>query len=67
MQMFRKPVQKAKQVYRTNNSWNISFYLSYKLQGDRVGICVTQFDAKTIERCLISNPNALPTIYGNNS
>ena len=34
------------------------------VQGDRVGICVTQFDPKAIERCLVSNPGRLPTIHG---
>lgn len=31
-------------------------------QGDRVGICVTQFDPKQLERGLVCTPNALPTI-----
>lgn len=43
MQMFRKPVDKAK-------------------QGDRVGICVTQFDPKLLERGLVCAPGALPTV-----
>ena len=34
----------------------------YCLQGDRVGICVTQFDPKQLERGLICTPNSLPTI-----
>ena len=33
-------------------------------QGDRVGICVTQFDPSLVERCLISSPGYLTTIYG---
>lgn len=33
------------------------------IQGDRVGICVTQFDPKAIERCLVCSPGCLPTIY----
>uniref|UniRef100_A0A1X7VU89 Selenocysteine-specific elongation factor n=1 Tax=Amphimedon queenslandica TaxID=400682 RepID=A0A1X7VU89_AMPQE len=33
------------------------------IQGDRVGICVTQFDPKSIERCLVCSPGALPTIF----
>ena len=32
-------------------------------QGDRVGICVTQFDPKQLERGLVCTPNALPTIF----
>ncbi|KAL5479963.1 hypothetical protein EMCRGX_G023569 [Ephydatia muelleri] len=31
-------------------------------QGDRVGICVTQFDAKLMERCLVCAPGGLPSI-----
>lgn len=31
-------------------------------QGDRVGICVTQFDAKLVERCLVCAPGSLPSI-----
>ena len=32
-------------------------------QGDRVGICVTQFDPKLLERGLVCTPGALPTLY----
>ena len=32
-------------------------------QGDRVGICVTQFDPHLLERGLICTPGALPTIF----
>ncbi|XP_050412179.1 selenocysteine-specific elongation factor [Patella vulgata] len=32
------------------------------VQGDRAGICVTQFDAKLMERGLVCTPGALPTI-----
>ncbi|XP_064649469.1 selenocysteine-specific elongation factor-like isoform X2 [Lineus longissimus] len=32
------------------------------IQGDRVGICVTQFDPKLLERGLVCSPGALPTI-----
>jgi selenocysteine-specific elongation factor len=31
-------------------------------QGDRVGICVTQFDAKLMERGLAATPGSVPTI-----
>ncbi|XP_062586633.1 selenocysteine-specific elongation factor-like [Saccostrea cucullata] len=34
------------------------------LQGDRAGICVTQFDPKQLERGPICMPGALPTISG---
>ncbi|ESO86354.1 hypothetical protein LOTGIDRAFT_220667 [Lottia gigantea] len=33
------------------------------VQGDRAGICVTQFDAKLLERGLICTPGALPTVH----
>ena len=33
-----------------------------KQQGDRAGVCVTQFDPKQLERGLVCTPNALPTI-----
>lgn len=33
-------------------------------QGDRVGICVTQFDSSLVERCLVSSPGHLHAIYG---
>ena len=45
MQMFRQPVQSAK-------------------QGDRIGLCVTQFDASLLERGLVATPGYLPTIFG---
>jgi len=32
-------------------------------QGDRVGICVTQFDPHLLERGLVCTPSALPTIF----
>ncbi len=32
-------------------------------QGDRVGLCVTQFDPKLLERGLVCTPGALPTIF----
>ena len=33
-------------------------------QGDRVGICVTQFDPSQVERCLLATPGYLRTYYG---
>ena len=45
MQMFKKPVQVAK-------------------QGDRIGLCVTQFDASLLERGLVATPGYLPTVFG---
>ena len=33
-----------------------------KQQGDRAGVCVTQFDPKQLERGLVCTPGALPTI-----
>jgi len=33
-------------------------------QGDRVGMCVTQFDASLLERGLVATPSYLPTIFG---
>lgn len=38
--------------------------LTGTFQGDRAGICVTQFDPKHLERGLICTPGALPTVYG---
>ena len=32
-------------------------------QGDRLGICVTQFDSKLLERGLACTPGYLPTAY----
>ena len=34
------------------------------MQGDRLGICVTQFDAKLLERGIVCAPGSLPTAYG---
>ena len=45
IQMFRKPVSKAK-------------------QGDRIGLCVTQFEASQMERGLVATPGYLPTVFG---
>ena len=36
----------------------------HALQGDRVGICVTQFDPKQVERCVVASPGYLPTLLG---
>ncbi len=33
-------------------------------QGDRVGLCVTQLDAKVLERGLVSAAGYLPTVAG---
>ena len=32
-------------------------------QGDRVGVCVTQFDPKLLERGLVCSPSTVPTIF----
>jgi selenocysteine-specific elongation factor len=32
-------------------------------QGDRAGICVTQFDPKLLERGLVCQPSSIPTIF----
>ncbi|XP_039256766.2 selenocysteine-specific elongation factor-like [Styela clava] len=32
-------------------------------QGDRAGICVTQFEPKLLERGLVCDPGSLPTLY----
>ncbi|XP_028680079.1 selenocysteine-specific elongation factor [Erpetoichthys calabaricus] len=37
--------------------------VSSAMQGDRVGVCVTQFDPKQLERGLICTPDSLRTIY----
>ncbi|KAK3086148.1 hypothetical protein FSP39_014295 [Pinctada imbricata] len=34
------------------------------MQGDRAGVCVTQFDPKQLERGLVCSQGALPTILG---
>lgn len=33
------------------------------MQGDRIGICVTQFDPKSLERSLVCQVNYLPLVY----
>lgn len=33
-------------------------------QGDRLGICVTQFDPKLLERGMACTPGALPNAFG---
>nr|XP_047929298.1 selenocysteine-specific elongation factor isoform X4 [Anser cygnoides] len=37
--------------------------VTYAMQGDRVGICVTQFDPKLLERGLICTPESLHTVH----
>lgn len=80
IQMFKEPVQSAKQVHIFNSlscayahatlphtpTHRGTFHLSCYpyMQGDRVGICVTQFDPKQVERCLVCSPGHLPTLYG---
>ncbi|KAK3742950.1 hypothetical protein QZH41_014192 [Actinostola sp. cb2023] len=33
-------------------------------QGDRVGVCVTQFDPKLLERGIVCTPSSVPTVFG---
>lgn len=33
-------------------------------QGDRVGVCVTQFDPKLLERGLVCSPSSVPLVFG---
>ncbi|XP_066520617.1 selenocysteine-specific elongation factor [Hoplias malabaricus] len=33
------------------------------MQGDRVGVCVTQFDPKLLERGVVCTPGSLPTLH----
>ena len=33
-------------------------------QGDRIGLCVTQFEASQMERGLVATPGYLPTVFG---
>ena len=33
-------------------------------QGDRLGICVTQFESKLLERGLVCTPGSLPNAFG---
>ncbi|EDO41867.1 predicted protein [Nematostella vectensis] len=33
-------------------------------QGDRVGICVTQFDPHLLERGIVCSPSSVPTVFG---
>merc|ERR1712018_23764 len=33
------------------------------VQGDRAGLCVTQFDSSLLERGLVSSPGFLPTAF----
>ncbi|XP_048856282.1 selenocysteine-specific elongation factor [Brienomyrus brachyistius] len=37
--------------------------VSRAIQGDRVGVCVTQFDPKLLERGLVSSPGSLHTLH----
>lgn len=37
--------------------------VSSAMQGDRVGVCVTQFDPKLLERGLVCTPGSLRTLY----
>lgn len=76
--MFHTPVQSAMQVNNNKNKlsnrecWveglemtdSFLLFLSDSPQGDRVGICVTQFDPKQVERCLVATPGYLPTLLG---
>ena len=34
------------------------------VQGDRIGMCVTQFDSKVLERGLVCTPGSVPVLYG---
>lgn len=38
--------------------------VDHACQGDRIGICVTQFDSKLLERGLACTPGLLLTAYG---
>uniref|UniRef100_A0A1B6DV18 Selenocysteine-specific elongation factor n=3 Tax=Clastoptera arizonana TaxID=38151 RepID=A0A1B6DV18_9HEMI len=46
---------KSMQVYRKS--------VEKAEQGDRVGICITQLDAKLLERCILCQPGYVPLAY----
>ncbi|XP_072928100.1 selenocysteine-specific elongation factor [Hemitrygon akajei] len=52
-----KIIRKVKSIQMFRKPVNIA------IQGDRVGICVTQFDPKQLERGLICSPESLCTLY----
>lgn len=68
MQMFRKPVVKASQVGLISCDILLRlFEFINSLKGDRVGICVTQFDSKLLERGLVCVPGVVLSATGNYS
>lgn len=52
-----KIIRKVKSMQMFRKPVNVA------IQGDRVGICVTQFDPKQLERGLVSSPESLRTLY----
>lgn len=52
-----KIIRKVKSMQMFRKPVNVA------IQGDRVGICVTQFDPKQLERGLVSSPESLRPIY----
>ena len=67
MQMFRKPIERACQVCIASVAFLRLMPAAVKslliFKGDRLGICVTQFDPKLLERGLVCSPGSLPTVY----
>lgn len=69
IQMFRKPVGKIVQVrdflfyHLVLWFWFYSHFENYHYQGDRAGICVTQFDPSSLERGIICSPGSVQTLY----
>lgn len=52
-----KEVRKVKSIQMFKKSVNKA------IQGDRVGVCVTQFDSSLLERGLVCTPGSLPTAF----
>ena len=52
-----KEVRKVKSIQIFRKAAN------HALQGDRAGLCVTQFDASLLERGLVSTPGYLPNVF----
>ncbi|XP_065903267.1 selenocysteine-specific elongation factor-like isoform X2 [Dysidea avara] len=38
--------------------------VQHAMQGDRVAVCVTQFDPKQVERCIVCSPGHVSLLYG---
>lgn len=65
LQVIEIPALKISKKVKSIQKFHIP--VQHAIQGDRLGICVTQFDPDQVERCLVCSPGYLHATYGTNN